>query len=328
MANVKITFLVPAYNEVARIGMVLEHATRWADEVVVMDKGSTDGTLDLCHRFGDRVRVVPIPFSERSHENFTLIPGYVSEGWVFFGTCSEIPTHMLIEKCREALEARGDELDLLYVPRLMYFFGVSRAPENGGVSYYPFLFHRDRVVITNDINDNFHASDPARTLRIPYEPDCCVHHFTHPTVRSFWLSSLTYFSAEVQKDGPPEKVIREAFKGIEKLSRRVLMEGENWIPFYCALASYELGRALSVWEKAQGPPGTAAKKYMEMSQELLGREWTAPVSVPTASAAKFANGVRIASGRALKPLIVVLSRFPYLVLKLSMAFRKFKITDD
>jgi glycosyltransferase involved in cell wall biosynthesis len=326
MARVKITFLVPVYNEAARIGTVLAHATCWADEVVVLDKGSTDGTLEICRQFGDRVRVVPIPFSERSHEDFTLIPGYVSEGWVFFGTCSEIPTRRLIEKCREALDARGGELDLLYVPRFMYFFGVSRAPENGGVSYYPFLFHRDRAVITNDIHDNFHARDKARTLRIPYAPDCCVHHFTHPTVRSFWLSSLTYFGAEVQKDGPPEKVIREAFKGIEKLSRRVLMEGENWIPFYCALASYELGRALSVWEKAQGPPGTAAARYTELSQQLLAQEWAAPG--PAKPASNFANGVRVASGRALKPLIMVLARFPYLVLKFSMGFQKFKMKDD
>jgi hypothetical protein len=326
MPPVRISFLVPVYNEAARIGTVLEHATRWADEVVVMDKGSTDGTLEICRSFGNRVRVVSIPYSERGHEDMTLIPQYASEDWIFFGTCSEIPTRLLIDKCRAALDAKGAGLDLLFVPRLMYFFGVSRAPENGGVSYYPFLFHKDRVVITNDIHDNFRAPDPARTLRIPYEPDCCVHHFTHPTVQSFWLSSLTYFDAEVQKDGPPEKVIREAFKGVEKLSRRVLVEGENWIPFYCALASYELGRALAVWEKAQGPPGTAAAKYAALSQEILAHEWTNPVSAKPVS--KFANGVRVASGRALKPLIMVLARFPYLVLKLSMGFRRVRIKND
>ena len=47
MPSVKISFIVPSYNEAARITPVLEHATRWADEVVVMDKGSTDGTLEI-----------------------------------------------------------------------------------------------------------------------------------------------------------------------------------------------------------------------------------------------------------------------------------------
>jgi hypothetical protein len=128
----------------------------------------------------------------------------------------------------------------------------------------------------------------------------------------------------VEKDVPPERAIREAFKGVEKLSKRILTEGDNWIPFYCALASYELGRALSIWEKAQGPPGTAAKKYAELSQRLLAQEWTGAKTGPASGSG---NGVRIVSGRALKPLILVLSRFPYLWLKFSMAFRRPKIKD-
>ncbi len=129
----------------------------------------------------------------------------------------------------------------------------------------------------------------------------------------------------MKKEVPPEKAIREAFKGIEKLSKLVLTEGDNWIPFYCALASYELGRALSTWEKAQGPPGTAAKKYAVLTQQLLAQEWTGAAPGP---GTKFANGVRVVSSRLLKPLILVLARFPYLVLKFSMAFRKSKIKGD
>jgi len=77
MAHVKITFLVPVYNEAARIGMVLEHATRWADEVVVMDKGSTDGTLDISRGFGDRVRVVPahVDPTVAYHEQLHVVAG-------------------------------------------------------------------------------------------------------------------------------------------------------------------------------------------------------------------------------------------------------------
>lgn len=74
MPRVKISFIVPSYNEAARIGAVLEHATRWADEVVVMDKGSTDGTIEICKKFGDKVRVRTIPFSERGHEKLSEIP--------------------------------------------------------------------------------------------------------------------------------------------------------------------------------------------------------------------------------------------------------------
>ncbi len=319
------TFLIFAYNEAKRIRHVLDHAQKWAKEVVVLDKGSTDGTLEICRSYGDRVRVVSIPFSERGHEDYsTLIPQNATEDWIFLSTCSEVPTRKLIEKCQEILATKGDQLDLIYVPRLMYFFGMHRSPENGGVAYYPFLFHKSRALITLEIHNNFQARDATRTYRIPYAEDCCVHHMTHPTVRSFWLASLDYFAMEVQKDDPPEKAIRDSFKNIEKLSKRMLLEGESWLPFYCALASYEMGKALSVWEKAQGPD-RAAQKYEELARHLVAGEWLGTPSTPLV---KSSAGARIFNSRALKPLIVGLAKLPYLLVKLSLAFQKPKIKGD
>jgi len=319
------TFLVFAYNEAKRIRHVLDHAQKWAKEIVILDKGSTDGTLEICRSYGDRVRVVSIPFTERGHEDYsTLIPENVTGDWIFLSTCSEIPTRKLIEKCEETLAAQADQLDVIYVPRLMYFFGVHRSPENGGVAFYPFLFHKDRVVITNQIHDNFNARDAARTFRIPYAEDCCVHHMTHPTVRSFWNASLGYFEVETQKDVPPEKAIRDSLKNIEKLSKRMLLEGESWLPFYCSLASYELGKALSVWEKAQGPD-RATQKYEELAKHVVATEW---LGTPSTAPVKPTTGSRLLNSRALKPLIVGLVQLPYLFVKISYAFRKPKIKGD
>jgi glycosyltransferase involved in cell wall biosynthesis len=320
------TFLVFAYNEAKRIRNVLDHAKNWAKEIVVLDKGSTDGTLEICQSYGDRVRVVPIPYTDRGHEDYaTLIPQNTTEDWIFLSTCSEIPTRKVIQKCQEVLDAQADQLDLIYVPRLMYFFGHHRDPDNGGICYYPFLFHRDRTLITNEIHNNFHPKDPARTFRIPYAEDCCVHHFTHPTVSSFWLSSLSYFAVENEKEGPPEKTIRECFKNIEKLSKKMLLEGENWLPFYCALASYELGKALSVWEKAQGGPERGVQIYEQLAQHLIAQEWS---QTPSTQAARFFTAIRAASSKTLKPLLVPLAKFPYLLIKASLLFRRFKIKGD
>ena len=38
-------------NEVAHIEQVLE-SVAWADEVIVLDSGSTDGTVEICKRMG------------------------------------------------------------------------------------------------------------------------------------------------------------------------------------------------------------------------------------------------------------------------------------
>jgi hypothetical protein len=318
------TFLAFVYNEAKRIRHVLDHAKEWATEILILDKGSTDGTVEICQSYGAPVKVVPIPFTERGHEDYPFhMTQHASEDWVFYGTCSEVPTRKVIEKCRELVANRGEELDLIYVPRLMYFFGVHRSEANGGIAYYPFLFHKKRVIITHDIHNNFHAKDKARTFRIPFAEDCCVHHMTHPTVRSFWNATLGYLDVEAQKTDPPEKIIRESFKNVEKLSKRMLLEGDSWLPFYCSLASYELGKALMVWEKAQGKE-SAVQRYEEIAQNVVATEWK---KTPGVEPLKSSFGYRLANSRALKPLIIGLAQLPYLWVKFSMIFKQPKIKD-
>jgi len=317
MPSVKISFIVPSYNEAARITPVLEHATRWADEVVVMDKGSTDGTLEICRKFGDKVRIQSIPFSERGHEKLSEIPNLVANDWVFLGTCSEIPTRQLIDACRQVLDQREAQLDLLYVPRRMYAFGLHCSNPDWSVCHYPFLFHRRRARITDDVHDNFHAPDPARTHRIPYTEGCCVHHMTYPTARSFWLASMQYFEAETKKDIAPQKSIRQSFKNVERISQKVLQDGDNWVPFYCAFVSYELGKALHVWEKARGKD-QAPLLYKKLTDDVLASEWTSPSSssaaLPTAPSGISADDSR--------PVAATLASLPYWLIKATMLFRK------
>ena len=116
MPQVKISFVVLSYNEAARIAAVLDHATRWADEVVIVDEGSTDGTLDICRKAGEKVRIQSVPFSGLGHARVTEVPGLVQNDWVFLSTCSEIPTKKLISACRQILDQREAELDLVCAP--------------------------------------------------------------------------------------------------------------------------------------------------------------------------------------------------------------------
>jgi len=54
MRKPTISVAVIAMNEADRIGRLLKNA-KFADEVIVVDSGSTDGTQDLCEKLGARV---------------------------------------------------------------------------------------------------------------------------------------------------------------------------------------------------------------------------------------------------------------------------------
>lgn len=49
-----VSLVIITKNEAPRIRLCLESA-RWADEIVVVDSGSTDGTVEICREFTDKV---------------------------------------------------------------------------------------------------------------------------------------------------------------------------------------------------------------------------------------------------------------------------------
>ena len=66
MNAVDVSLVIPAYNEEARLGPTLAHCARylsaspWSWEIVVVDDGSTDGTLALCRRMAAEIPALRI----------------------------------------------------------------------------------------------------------------------------------------------------------------------------------------------------------------------------------------------------------------------------
>ncbi|MDH5393680.1 MAG: O-antigen ligase family protein [Gammaproteobacteria bacterium] len=59
--NEKLSVIVIAYNEADRIEACLSSVAGWADEIIVLDNGSTDGTIDLAKKYSDKVFVTDWP---------------------------------------------------------------------------------------------------------------------------------------------------------------------------------------------------------------------------------------------------------------------------
>ena len=63
----KLSVTVITRNEEANLGRVLA-SVAWADDIVVVDSGSTDGTVEVARRFTDRVFVRGVARLQRAEE--------------------------------------------------------------------------------------------------------------------------------------------------------------------------------------------------------------------------------------------------------------------
>lgn len=297
---IPISFIAGVYNEESRIRFTIEHAICWADEVVILNKSSTDRTREICLAYGERVRVVDVPFTPRGHDDVIAYSKIPRHDWIFFGTASEIPTRKLIAVIRQVLAKTRGELDLVYVPRKYYSFGIHDPRSPWSWSYFPFLINRKKAIIRNQIHFNYAPRDPQNTLAIPYADDCCVYHFTHTTAEDYLRAMTDYFVAEAATCADPDARIRECFQNIALFEERLRAAGEPLLGHYLAWPIYWLGTALFLWEKKRG--FDVRRYYRELMTKVLRDEWQADLAQALSTSGDSVPGAPSGSGASQRQL--------------------------
>jgi glycosyltransferase involved in cell wall biosynthesis len=193
MNNPPISCTIGTYNEEARIARALRHATQWADEVVVIDKSSTDATAEIARHMG--AKVVTVPFSRQGHEDVISTSSIPTHDWIFFFTPGEVPTARLIAEMKNA--AASDIHAIICVPVLFWSFGINSPHSTWRNCYQPRAYHRRRATITNTVHGNFACRQAGRAA-VPFAEDCFLIHQTHPNAPEFIRSHVDYIAAEAR----------------------------------------------------------------------------------------------------------------------------------
>ena len=141
----KFSVILITKNEALNIGACLE-SVAWADEIIVVDSGSTDNTVAICAEFGAQVYVRDWP-GFGIQKNRAL--DYATNDWVLSLDADERVTPELHEQLIKAAEVVG--IDGYYVPRLSQFCG--RFIKHSG--WYPDfvlrLFKRELGAFSDDL---------------------------------------------------------------------------------------------------------------------------------------------------------------------------------
>lgn len=105
-------------NEAANIRECLQ-SVAWADEIIVVDSGSTDATLDIAKEMGAQVYAHDWP-GFGPQKNRAL--GYASKDWVFSIDADERVPPALRSELEQAMQAA--KADGYFCPRLSQFCGT------------------------------------------------------------------------------------------------------------------------------------------------------------------------------------------------------------
>jgi glycosyltransferase involved in cell wall biosynthesis len=256
-----ITFLINVHNEENRISTILDNALKWADEVLVMDCGSTDDTVMMClQRPGVRVS------KDATRYQYSEGIAEASHDWVYVATPSELPTPKLIEQCQVMVD--GD-YDLITVPRRMYMLGINDANSPWYVANYKYLVNRTRVDISHKVHRIFTAKNN-KEGHIQYAPDCCVYHLAY-TDGKHWLDTMIdYWQAEARESTDLAADIKECANAIKRHDARLEAGGQDLFLLRLAWNLYHIGTAFCLEERRRGMDIASIYKTI---QDKLIKEW-------------------------------------------------------
>ncbi len=159
-----LSVIIITKNEEAAIGDCLA-SVDWADEIVVVDSGSSDGTVARCRTHTDKVQVTADwpGFGQQKNRALALATG----DWVLSLDADERVTPELRREMEAAMADPGDRAAFA-LPRRSSYCGRPMRHSGWWPDYVTRLFRRGRAQFSDDlVHERLIVDGPVGRLRLP-----------------------------------------------------------------------------------------------------------------------------------------------------------------
>ena len=179
-----------AMNEEANLPRTLE-SVRWADEIIVVDSGSKDRTIEIAQSFGAKTSFHA--FGGHGEQKNVALDLCTSD-WILLLDADEVLTPELQNEIRAVLASEKPAFDAYWIPRLNLYFG--RWIRHGG--FYPDhklrLFKRGTARLSEGVGP--HSTPQFVGPRGKLKGD--MLHYAYPTL-GIYLEHMNRYSNEIAK---------------------------------------------------------------------------------------------------------------------------------
>ncbi|MDO8638368.1 MAG: glycosyltransferase family 2 protein [Candidatus Daviesbacteria bacterium] len=171
----KISVVLAVYNEEGNLSKVLDSVKDLADEIVIVDGGSADKTLEVAKKFGAKIIQTNNP--QNFHINKNKAIDAATKDWILQLDADEIVSKDLVEEIKKVCE--DSEINGYWIPRKNLFLGKFLT-KGGQYPDYTLRFYRkgfgrlpgkdvhEQAVVRGKVgylkNDLFHLRDKSFSI--------------------------------------------------------------------------------------------------------------------------------------------------------------------
>ncbi|MDH5445824.1 MAG: glycosyltransferase family 2 protein [Gammaproteobacteria bacterium] len=212
-----ITGVIIVKNEEITLAACLDTLS-WVDEVVVVDAGSTDNTVNIAKKYTSNV------YQESDWQGYGIqrqrAQNYVSSDWILMIDADEHITKELRQSIQDVVQ-NNDNSKVYALPRLSWVFG--RFIKHGGwyPDYVVRLYPKDKANYGNEkVHEKLHFGEEMTVIKLKGD----LLHYTYRNLEHYLVKSAGYAAAWAEQR-------------LEKGKRSSLFQG-FWHGLACFLRMY------------------------------------------------------------------------------------------
>jgi hypothetical protein len=246
----KLSAVVVAYNRASLIATCLR-GLGFADEVIVIDKSSTDETREIAAPYADRV--ITVPWSPTVEETRAFAVAQCTHDWII---CLDDDECLSIEAIRfiqaELAAPRADVYGLL---QRHYILGT----HDEAAYYWPEhqirMFRRGAVTFNGTVHDGIEVHSD-NVLRVTADTGVAIHHLSHRDVAQ-WVEKTNRYTSRLDRERMTDdgrSLARFAHDRIDHWLSQTRDASPGEYPEAVAVlrATYDLVDRLKTWEEERG----------------------------------------------------------------------------